>query len=81
MRPEPTPRRGARGSVEIATERHRWGSAPTPRSVLLVGRRPTLTASSASRCGPMRRRSDTRCDPHAEQPLTQTALGLFRPDL
>ncbi len=29
-------------------ERHRWGSAPTPRSTLLVGRRPTLTATGRS---------------------------------
>lgn len=29
-------------------ERHRWGSAPTPRSALLVGRRPTLTATGRS---------------------------------
>ena len=81
MRPEPTPRRGARGSVETATERHRWGSAPTPRSALLVGRRPTLTASPASRCVPMRHRSDTRHDPHAEQPLLQNRSWLvpFRP--
>ena len=80
MRPELMPRRGARGSGETARERHRWGSAPTPRSALLVGRRPTLTASPASRCVPMRHRSDTRRDPNAEQPLLQNRswLVLFR---
>ena len=36
------------GLRQAAQERHRWGSAPTPRSVLLVGRRPTLTATGRS---------------------------------
>src|SRR5690606_3742933 len=63
-------------------ERHRWGSAPTPRSVRLVGRRPTLTATGRSVLypamhHPLRYRLDVRHDPHVETPFMQNRSCCF----